>query len=146
MTTKITFALVAIAVFAMGGMTITPALATEVEYSSLVTKDAIAGTMDVSSKYFGNVCNSNNTHYYKHTISNGWGANKIVATWDTSRGSTECDGFQKITVKLFVDGQYKASKTFSGWYERQGSTNFEGYLPPTSTGTFDVMTTYTVYH
>lgn len=107
MTTKNTYAIFAIVAVAIGIVGYSPAFADSAT-TTITSSDVDTYDSDVGTLYVGDVCNTNNTHFYKHEVTN-WGSDDKVETVFYTNNNGNCTGLDKVEVKIYVNSNLEAS-------------------------------------
>lgn len=107
MTTKNTYAIFAIVAVAIGIVGYSPAFADSAT-TTITSSDVDTYESDVGTLYVADVCKPNNTHFYKHEVTN-WGSDDKVETVFYTNNNSHCTGLDKVEVKIYVNGNLDSS-------------------------------------
>jgi hypothetical protein len=114
MTTKTTYAMVAVAAVAAMSFGFSPAFAAETSpFSTSLTANVREYDVDTVFNYENDVCINGNIQMFKQTVTN-WGSNDSAKIWyDTGVRGSDCGAFVSMDIKIFVNGvqQYSTTST-----------------------------------
>jgi len=112
MTTKTTYAMVAVAAVAAMSFGFSPAFAAETSpFSTSLTANVREYDVDTVFNYENDVCINGNIQMFKQTVTN-WGSNDSAKIWyDTGVRGSDCGAFDKMEIKIFVNGSQQYSTT-----------------------------------
>ncbi len=112
MTTKTTYAMVAVAAVAAMSFGFSPAFAAETSpFSTSLTANVREYDVDTVFNYENDVCINGNIQMFKQTVSN-WGSNDKAKIWyDTGVRGSNCGAFEKMVITIDVNGSQQYSTT-----------------------------------